>query len=173
MTDPRTRPPVLVLGLGNSLLTDDGVGLELLRRIEGTSVGSDPRFELVDGGTQGVALVGLFEDRRGVLLLDAEQRGAAPGTVHASDTAGLASGARGITAHEGNASELLAVVRLLEACSAPILLLGVEPHEIRTGYGLTPDVERALPQALRSAQELLRELADRIPLSPEATSCTS
>ena len=85
MADPHERPPFLVLGLGNPLLSDDGVGLELLRALESELAG-DSRFELVDGGTLGVALVGLFEGRRGVLLLATRgQRDAPPGTIHVCD----------------------------------------------------------------------------------------
>ena len=78
--------PVLVLALGNLLLTDDGAGLRLLERL---SAGGEARgdVEFIDGGTCGLALLPYLERRRAVLILDAMQLGAAPGTVHVLDGA--------------------------------------------------------------------------------------
>lgn len=172
MSEAGRRAPILVLGLGNSLLTDDGAGLEVLRLLRETDVARDPRVELVDGGTQGVALTGLFEEREAVLLLDAEQRGGDAGTVYVSDAERVAAGARGQTAHEGNAAELLAVVRLLGLQTGPLSLIGIEPGEVRTGYGLTPTVRSALPRAVQAARAALRRLTTELD-GTEATSCTS
>jgi len=173
MTERQTAAPYLVLGLGNVLLFDDGVGVELLKLLQ-AELGEDPRFEFIDGGTQGVALLGCWEGRRGVLLLDAEQRGSRPGTVHVSNALAVASHARGDTAHGCNAAELLAVVQLTGAHAGPTLLVGVEPSEVRTGYGLSEPVRRAIPEALDAARVSLALLVrDTGPLIEEVTSCTS
>ena len=74
-------PPILVLGLGNVLLQDDGVGPALLGLLE-TLHGKDDRVQFVDGGTQGLALLGYLSDRQAVLILDAVALGAEPGSVH-------------------------------------------------------------------------------------------
>jgi len=73
--------PVLVLGLGNLLLGDDGVGLRLVERLAEES-GFGDAVEFVDGGTQGLALLGCLADREAVLVLDAVGLGGEPGTVH-------------------------------------------------------------------------------------------
>lgn len=168
MSERDERAPILVLGIGNTLLRDDGVGVELLAQLA-RELRDDPRFELVDGGTQGVALLGCFNDRAGVLLLDAEQRGAAPGTVYSSDASDVASHARGDTAHGSNAGELLAVVRFTGTHAGPVLLVGVEPDEVRTGCGLSTAVQGAVPQALDAARNALEALVRG---AEEVSTCT-
>jgi len=152
--------PVLVLGLGNLLLKDDGVGLRLLEELrrEEPPGGS---FEFVDGGTQGIALLGRLENRTTAVILDAVRLGAPPGTVHVLRAADLPV-ARSGTAHEGNAVELLALAKLLGRGPEEVVILGIEPRDIRTGIGLSDDVERAIPEALVRARELLNGAGRRL-----------
>jgi len=152
------RPPVLVLGLGNQLLGDDGAGLRLLGLLQaerewGVSV------EFIDGGTQGLALLGTIENRQGLLILDAVGSGAA-GQVHLLDAGDLAAlrARRASTAHEGNALELLEAATLLGVAPARTVVVGITPAVLKTGIGLSPEVEAALPEALRQAGLALRSL---------------
>src|ERR1039457_4189410 len=75
------RAPVLVLGLGNLLLSDDAAGLHLEAALQAER-GDSPQVEFVDGGTQGLALLDYLSNRRAVLVLDAVGLGAEPGSVH-------------------------------------------------------------------------------------------
>ena len=150
-------PPILVLGIGNSLLADDGVGLALLELIR-RDYEDDPRVQFVDGGTQGMLLVGLLEQRRSLLLLDAIRLGAAPGHVHLLRDAQRIVAPRGLGAHGGNASELLTSARLLDVLPERVLLVGVEPSEVRTRLDLSGVVRRALPAAAALAGRQLLEL---------------
>ena len=172
---PSPVPPVLVLGIGNSLLSDDGVGLELLELLRPSSEnedGADPRVEYVDGGTQGLMLLGLLEGRRSLLLLDAVQQGKTPGSVHLVREPDRSITPRGFGAHGGNASELLATARLLSGLPPRVHLVGVEPVEFRTRIGLSPAVEKALPVAAALARMVLSELVDAL-RPPEVLACTS
>ena len=76
------RAPVLVLGLGNLLLGDDAAGLRLLAAVEREGARWGDSVEFVDGGTQGLALLGQLSGRRAAVFLDAVGVGAAPGMVH-------------------------------------------------------------------------------------------
>jgi hydrogenase maturation protease len=149
------RAPVLVLGLGNLLLQDDAVGLELLARL---AAEPQPGAEYVDGGTQGLALAGLLEGRTAALLLDAVRLGAAPGTVHRLDEALRCAPERGGTGHEANAGDLLAAAALVGDLPARVAVVGVEPGSVRTGLGLSDAVLAALPAAAEMARALLAEL---------------
>jgi hydrogenase maturation protease len=157
LADP---PPVLVLGLGNLLLGDDGVGLRLLDELC-AAAHWPPEVEFVDGGTQGVALLGWLAGRRALLLLDAVGLGAPAGTVHclsAAEVEGI-SARRAGSAHEGNAMGLLAAARLTGCCPASLAVLGIEPAELRTQVGLSAAVEAAIPQAVECARNLLAALS--------------
>jgi hydrogenase maturation protease len=151
------RPPVLVLGLGNLLLRDDGVGLELLARLQRVT-GQDDRVEFVDGGTQGLALASHLAGRAAVLILDATRLGAAPGTVHSHPDVRTVVGARGDSAHATGAADLLAAAVWLGDCPASVLAVGIEPEDLTTGIGLSPVVAQALPVATVAARRALDEI---------------
>lgn len=165
MRNDAARPPLLVLGLGNLLLEDDAVGIELLRAV--ASHARDPRVEFVDGGTQGIALGGLLAGRAAALLLDAVRLGAAPGTVHHLREPLVVAPPRGDSAHGQNAGELLATAMLLGDLPPHVEVLGVEPASTRTRVGLSPAVAAAVPTAAdaaaRAVTALLADLPDAEP----------
>ncbi|MFO1077401.1 MAG: hydrogenase maturation protease [Planctomycetota bacterium] len=148
-TDDEARRPVLVLGLGNLLLEDDGVGIELLARTAAAC--ADARVEFVDGGTQGIALGATLAGRAAVLVLDAVNLGAAPGTLHHLRDPLRAAPPRGDSAHGANAGELLATAALIGDLPGRVEILGLEPASLRTGIGLSPAVAAGLAPATDAA----------------------
>jgi len=152
--------PVLVLGLGNLLLGDDAVGLRMLEVLKAEP--ADPSVEFVDGGTQGIALVGYLANRRSVLILDAIGLGAEPGTVHVLRGRDLAKlrARRATNAHEGNGLSLIEMARLLGYYPQELAVVGVEPANVKTGIGLSPEVKAATREALWEARRLLEEFSD-------------
>ncbi|HSR06377.1 MAG TPA: hydrogenase maturation protease, partial [Bryobacteraceae bacterium] len=114
----------------------------------------------LDGGTQGLALIGYLADREAVLVLDAMGLGQPPGTVHVLRGADLEQfrAQRASTAHEGNALELFETARMLGYQSAEIAAVGIEPQSVRTGIGLTLEVESALNEGLQQARKILGEM---------------
>jgi len=172
----RDVAPVLVLGLGNLLLKDDGVGLELLRQLEAPD--GDGTVEYVDGGTQGVALLGHVCGRRALLVLDAVSLGQTPpGRVAVVRDPLEHPTAQGVGPHGANASGLLASAQLLGELPPHAVVVGVCPVELETGIGLSDRVRAALPEALASAEQVLAELCERVRSEADsrngATPCTS
>jgi hydrogenase maturation protease len=150
--------PVLVLGLGNRLLSDDGVGPLLVDAMSGEGEAA-AGVEFVDGGTQGLMLLSRIGGRTALLILDAVALGAPPGTVHVLDgPAVLESGSAAGTAHEANAGELLRAAALLGELPPRVAVVGIEPAELRTGVGLSEAVTGALPAALQTIREVLRDM---------------
>ncbi len=147
--NPQSVAPVLVLGLGNMLLGDDGVGPALLQDVEHL-YRNEPAVECVDGGTQGMALLDYLSGREAVVILDAfaSQRGAGTVSVLEGDEVMNARGPRSTSAHEGNAGELLAAAALIDCLPERIFLVGIEPESLRTHLGLSESVRNALPRAL-------------------------
>jgi hydrogenase maturation protease len=157
--EPTAGPaPVLVLGLGNVLLQDDGVGSRLVselakRQDRWTSV------ELADGGTLGMALLGMLDGRRALVLLDAVRTGAKPGTARelTPEEVQRSRPPAGLSPHEGSALEILRAAALLGDLPEKVIIVGVEPFAVETGYGLSAEVEAGLPAAL----DLVIEVIDR------------
>jgi hydrogenase maturation protease len=158
--DPAVAP-ILVLGVGNVLLGDDGVGARLVREV-GKLYADVKAVECVDGGTQGLALLGYLAGREAFVILDAFSAGNPPGEVAVLEGAALLGCAppRSTTAHEGNAAELLATAQLLGELPKRVYLVGIEPECVQTELGLSESVAKALPVAFTLACEIVeRELA--------------
>jgi len=147
---------VVVLGIGNSLLGDDGAGLELLERLRAARPWSDA-IQWVDGGTLGLALLGVVEARSAVLVLDAVQMVLPPGTVHVPRGAELMKLRSGGTAHETGAIQLLNTAALLGDLPRQFAVVGIEPASVRTGIGLSDVVRTAMPNAVERAKSILSE----------------
>ena len=151
--------PVLVLGVGNTLLGDDGVGVHLVNRMSSWAREWHGEVELLEGGTQGLALLGSIAGRGALVLLDAVALGSAPGTVHLrQDLEVLELSYRSTTAHEGNAGELITAALLLGDLPARIRLVGIEPACMNSGTGLSDAVKRAVPAALQAARRAVAEV---------------
>jgi hydrogenase maturation protease len=155
----------VVLALGNTLLRDDGVGLAILHALEREAAAWGGEVEFVDGGTQGLALLGVLSGRRVAVILDAIALGAAPGTVHilSADEAVNMRSRRSGTAHEGNAGELLAAARLLGDLPERTIIVGIEPEDIRTGVGLSEAVARSVQEAVACARHALEGSLINVP----------
>ena len=155
------RAPILVLGLGNMLLTDDGVGPALLGQLSDSDGPWKDQVEFVDGGTQGLALLGQFSGRRALIIVDALRRGSPPGTVHRLTLPELReiSQGRATSGHESNAGELLVAAQLLDELPDRLYIVGVEPETVATGIGLSESVQQALSPASDQINCLLAELS--------------
>ncbi len=156
------RAPVLVLGLGNILLRDDGVGPRLVRELYPlyTNRGG---VELIDGGTQGMALLGYLGQRRALVILDAVSCGNAAGAISVLDRRQLMEMrvSRATTAHEGNAGELLAAASLLGDLPEHVWAVGIEPEEVRTGTSLSRTVQAAFDEAREVARKVIEMALDQ------------
>jgi len=151
---------VLVVGIGNRLLSDDGVGLDIMERLRDSFAGREG-IEFIDGGTLGLALLAYLEGRRAVLLLDAVSMGGPPGTVHElgpDDIDRAARGGNGGSACESGAMELMATARLIGVLPDHFYVVGIEPTSTRAGVGLSAVVTASLPQALTVSGELIEKL---------------
>lgn len=136
----------LVLGIGNILMGDEGLGVRVVELFE-KAYDLPEGVTCVDGGVAGVALLGYFKDYTHIIIVDAVSSGAAPATIKRfADTDIKAVPPSAATAHQIGIKELIALSRF-EGESPEILLIGIVPEEIAPGMGLTPSVEAALPRA--------------------------
>ena len=166
---------IVIVGIGNILLRDDGVGVEVVREIERRAGRGDLELPagaaLVDGGTLGLNLLPLLAGAQAIVLVDAAVRGRQPGAVEVVRGEALVAPAAGggqgeeVAVGRGGLGELLAAARLAEADPAAIVLVGIQPAEIAVGLELTADVRRAVPAAI----EIILNEVRRMAASPPAT----
>jgi len=158
--------PVVVLGVGNVLLGDDGVGIRVLEELRRRGL-DDPAAvpegtRLVDGGTLGLGLLDAVRGARSLLLLDAVNLGQTAGTVSVlCGDAIAAAGGPGAGTTPGSVGELLAVARLMGWLPDPVTLVGVQAGDTRFGTGLSSLVEAAVSGAVETARTELRALDER------------
>ena len=154
--DAAAAPDALIIGLGNLLLSDEGVGIHLLRRLE-QGFTFAPEIELVDGGTTGLDLLELFRRYETILLLDAlfAPEGA-PGDIQVlRNDAILAALSKKLSMHHLGISDVLALAQLLDYRPREIVLLGVVPENLELGTELSAPVQGQLPAALSRIQDIL------------------
>jgi len=170
--------PLLIVGIGNVLLRDDGVGVEVVREMERRAGRGELELPagaaLVDGGTLGLNLLPLLAGAQAIVLVDAVDRGREPGTVEVvrgeALVAPAAGGRRGddVAVGRGGLRELLAAARLAGADPAAIALVGIQPAEIVVGLELTADVRRAVPVVIEITLDEVRRMAASPPATRDA-----
>jgi hydrogenase maturation protease len=149
------RAPLLVLGIGNELFTDEGIGPAAARKV--TELGL-PGVDVLDGGTLGLSLLPELEGRRGVLFIDAmAARGFSPGAILELDATDLDQPFQMCySAHQLGLTETLQAARLVGTAPALVAAVGMVPYSLETGYGLSPQAIQRLDAVVDTAQVILR-----------------
>ncbi|MGD2103555.1 MAG: hydrogenase maturation protease [Anaerolineae bacterium] len=138
------RPSTLILGLGNPLRGDDGVGPRL---VEGLKRRCLPEgVTALDGGTGGLDLIRLLEERRRVVIVDAADVGREPGEYvrFTPDQVRLAGASNALSLHHAGLSEVLMLADALDLELPEIVIFGVQPEAIGWHEGLSPAVATSL-----------------------------
>ncbi len=136
---------LLVLGLGNVLCGDDGLGVVAVRRLL-RQYRVPAGAAVVDGGTLGLSLLPALEEARAAILVDAVRADGPPGTlVRLEGEAIEPAVAAQLSVHQVGVADLLGAARWCGRCPSPLLLLGLVPENLDLGVGRTPRVEAALP----------------------------
>jgi hydrogenase maturation protease len=139
------RTPLLVLGLGNVLLEDDGVGASAVAVLrERYTVPGGAR--VLDGGTLGLSLLPYLQSADALILVDAVRADAAPGSLVrlTGDDVAPAVATR-LSPHQVGVADLLDGARWLERYPRQVVLLGIVPESMDLAVGLSPRVRAALP----------------------------
>ena len=138
----------LVLGLGNTIMSDDGIGPKVIEQLQ--QVGGLPEgVALLDGGTLGLDLLPHLEGIQRLIIVDAVELGQSAGTCVrlAGDDVPMALETK-LSPHQMGMKDLLAVARLMGQLPEEIVLIGVQPACLEMDTELTPAVAAALPTLL-------------------------
>jgi hydrogenase maturation protease len=153
-----TSPNILILGVGNVLLSDEGAGIKALHLLESRYL-FPPQVELLDGGTSGLELLPALDHRSHVFIIDAvHQKDLPPGGVIRVDLSQSPAFLRQkISPHQLGLSDVLAVAEMSGNLPPFMVLLGIQPLNLDTGLELSKPVRNGLEQIIES---LLNALAD-------------
>lgn len=145
----------VVIGLGNPLMSDEGVGVRVLERLR--AGGLPEAVEAMDLGTSGMAVLHAIAGRERAVFIDCACMGCAPGTLRrfVPDEVRSRKVATRLSLHEGDLVNTLALSRRLGECPAEVVLFGIEPAEMGPGLDLSPALAANVD---RYAEAVRREL---------------
>ncbi len=150
---------VLILGLGNRLMSDDAAGPLVIERM----VAMRPDgARLLDGGTVGMALLPEIQASEAFIAVDAASFDAAPGTVatfEGRDMDRMLAGNKK-TAHEVALSDLIGAATLSGSCPARRALVAVQPEVVALGLEPSPCVAAAIPEMIEAVLAVLKRWAE-------------
>jgi hydrogenase maturation protease len=150
-----STPHTLILGIGNLLMGDEGVGVHAIRALE--ELGTPAGVEILDGGTGGFHLLSCLRDYPTVILIDATLDGREPGTVEVIVPKFLSDYPRTLAAHDIGLRDLVESAALLGPLPT-LHLITVSIAELQSETtDLTPPVANAIPQVIEAVHAILSD----------------
>jgi len=163
------EPTITILGLGNILMTDEGVGVHTVNEFEKRYEVPD-YVEIIDGGAAGLDLIPFIEGRKRVLMVDAVNFDREPGYIDTlvNDAIPVRIGQKASMHHLG-LMDVLSIVKLSGNFPEEMCIIGIQPKSLELGLDMTPEIcdkkealikriveklsEWNIPCALRSPQK--------------------
>jgi hydrogenase maturation protease len=157
MSVKRHSNQVLVMGIGNTLLQDDGIGVHITETFKSAHP-ADPRVSILDGGTIGLSLLPEIEDAEMVIIVDASEIGERPGTMRIfrdQEIDQQLSGKRR-SVHEVALYDLFSAAAIRGRSPGQRVLIAIQPACTDWGLDPTPEVKASIPEACAAISSMTR-----------------
>ena len=152
--NPAPHSSILVLGVGNILLSDEGVGVRVVEAIKEMKLPDD--VELLDGGTGAFDLLNVMADREKVIIIDAVKGGGEPGTIYRLSPEDIRMKKQHLTSvHQMSLPDTLAIAKISGCAPRDVVIYGIEPKRLDWGLELSPEVAAVVPRVM---ELIVREL---------------
>jgi hydrogenase maturation protease len=153
-----TGHETLILGIGNTLLTDEGAGIHALNMLQ-EDYFDYAHLTFLDGGTLSFTLAAWIEDCDNLIVFDATQLGQPAGTVRSfvGEKMDEFLGTSKRSAHEVGLLDLMDIARITEHLPQKRALIGIQPEQMGWGMQPTPVVQKALSLAVDTSKELIEK----------------
>ncbi|HWR73710.1 MAG TPA: HyaD/HybD family hydrogenase maturation endopeptidase [Nitrospirota bacterium] len=153
----RSSGRIVILGLGNILLSDEGIGVRAVEAMQERYT-FDPPVEVVDGGTMGLDLLPYFELDGKVLIIDAVDFGKPPGHVGVLENDQIPSVLRSkLSSHHIGLNDLLAAAKLVDSSPSQVSLIGIQPRSLDVSLDMTEEIRVKLDELIALAVRKLAE----------------
>ena len=147
-----------VIGVGNILMRDDGVGVHVVRELERGHHRNGVRY--IDGGTAAFGALDEARDCDVLIIVDAVKAGGEPGTVYRMDLDEWRTGG-GVSLHDVGLLDAISTAKMVEGRDLSVSVIGIEPEEISPGLELSISVRERFEKLMDCVLEEIRELEGR------------
>lgn len=149
---------IVVLGIGNILLSDEGVGVRVVEKLAAEYV-VPPEVEIIDGGTCGMEMLDQLEDLDGLIVIDCVRHGQPPATpvLLKGDKVPVFFKTK-LSPHQISLSDVLASLELTDTAPKTTVIIGIQPASMSLGMDLTPEVAARVPELLATTIAELKAL---------------
>jgi hydrogenase maturation protease len=142
------KSKVTIMGVGNILRKDEGVGVKVIEEMR--QVDLPAQVVLVDGGTGGLDLIHIMEKSHKLIIIDACDAGAEPGTIWRFTPDELEREAKSpmVSLHDVDLIDAIELAKFLGKAPSEIVIFGIQPKDIGWGTELTEEVKRKIPEII-------------------------
>jgi len=148
------RDQIVVIGLGNLYMGDDGIGIRVARALQEMNLRED--VSVLEHAEMNLSIIETFQGASKLIIVDSVKGGKKPGTVSQYTITGRKGDLDRLSSlHSLKLTDIIDLAISAGILTCPIIIIGVEPKNVSLGEGLSPEVERALPQAVEA---VIREL---------------
>jgi hydrogenase maturation protease len=155
MTYMPDNKDILILGIGNILLKDEGVGVHVVRKLKEFHLPDS--VEIIDGGTAGLDLIDLIVNRKKVIVIDTVKAGDKPGTIYRLTEKNLNIKPKAIMSfHEIDFLHALYLSEVMGEKPEETIVIGVEPKDISDDLELSPEIQERIPRIIEIVMKELK-----------------
>ncbi len=149
---------VVVLGLGNPLMADEGIGVHLVEQLL-ESATQYPGVDFVDAGTGGLSILHQIEDRRKAIVIDCAFMDELPGTIRrfTPDQVQSVKVLAHQSLHEADLMQIIALARQLGQAPGEIVIFGIQPERVEPSLGLSRTLMERIDEYISAILQELRE----------------
>jgi hydrogenase maturation protease len=148
---------IIILGVGNLLLTDEGIGVHVANEL--MKMNLPPEVSVVEGGTDGFRLIDIITQADRLIVIDAVQGGAAPGSIYRFDIDEVQSCPSGFktSVHQIGILEVINLSGLIGK-TPQTTVIGIEPESLEMGMELSPEIKAKIPRIIELVLDELKHL---------------
>lgn len=134
----KSKKDVIVVGIGNVLMSDEGIGVHIARRLTETKE-RYPQVDFLDAGAAGLSLLHLIANRKKAIIIDCTKMGEEPGTMRRFGLDDIKSikTLSGLSLHEADISRIVTLAKFLGQLPKEVVFFGIEPESLDPGQNLS------------------------------------
>jgi hydrogenase maturation protease len=134
MTNQSPKKDTIIIGLGNLLLSDEGIGIHLIRKLS-EHQDKFPSVDFIDAGTGGMNVLHLIANRKKAVIIDCVKMGKRPGTIKRFEPADVQTTKKMMhfSLHEADILQIINLSKQLGECPDKIVIFGIEPESLELG----------------------------------------